>query len=87
MLLHCPAAFVCRVCTLCNRAIAAQHKALVQEAQALTDDEFWASAAVQRAAGVSVAPTSTARSSKRGLANRLVDLARQVSPNSAACTS
>jgi hypothetical protein len=62
----------------CNRAIAAQHKALVLEAQALTDDEFWASAAVQRAAGVSGAPTSTARSSKRGLANRLVDLARQV---------
>jgi hypothetical protein len=34
---------------LCNRAIAAQHKALVTEAQALMDDEFWASAAVHAA--------------------------------------
>jgi hypothetical protein len=41
-------------------------------------------AAVQRAVGVSGAPTSTARSSKRGLANRLVDLARQVG---ATCTA
>jgi hypothetical protein len=44
----------------------------------LTDDEFWASPAVQKMAGLSGQPTSTPRASRRGLANRIVDLARQV---------
>eukprot|EP00775_Hariotina_reticulata_P008630 gene8630-8811_t len=60
-----------------DEAVAAQHKALVLDSQTLSEDEFWGSTAVQRAAGLTGAPTTTPSSSRRGLTNKIVNLARQ----------
>ncbi len=51
------------------------------DSQTLTEDEFWASAAVRRAAAAAIGdePVAPPRAARRGVANTLIDMAKKAS--------